>query len=292
MKTLKQIVKSTWNKMKIGVASALVGATLLANNSRAESSNWLSLELEPIKFGTESAASIHIGNIPEYLRNVPVHHDDSYVPLSPLPNSQLDITCNSRIMDLLNLKIWFFDIIGVGIGLGGGIDTSRSAGQRYDYSVHYGNWGPAFVMYNVGLNSDQNLFKYFFELKTPMIQLWNRNDEEEQRGISFFAGYEPNIESANLTAFDGWRRYGSTEVNKSYDLGKISYDRLYAGIDLKLSKNSARTSGDLLSLTGIRFYCAKDIGKTEFTEAASDFNITTKDPSLLFGGSVYLKHTF
>jgi len=272
---------------------------------------WFFLEFEFFRFipGRTTEDGISVNRIPEYFRAVPVHRDDPYFSLSPLPDKAPFINSIRSGSIKPSLKLWFLSTVAIGFILGeiddlGFGETSNVhdgppsdlpvggafGAASYDYAQHYNNWGPAYVMYELRREEESsNRLKYFVEAKTPDIDF--KIEDSTKLCISLFGGYQPDFTKRHVDAINGWHRWGSFERKDYYRLGDIRFNQVYGGLNFgfRFSRNRFEDleQEDYMGF-GIKVFVSKYLQRTNITDAGRDFDLKFGKIPLLFGIGLYL----
>jgi hypothetical protein len=241
-------------------AGVLVGTTALSKPAYAEMPEWLHFSVEPFRadLGTTESTT-QISNIPEAYRTVPSHPHDPKTNIKPIPDGTYLHAPEFKIIDYGRAQVSLFDLVGIGVRFATSseddeepmadyFDEANFEGNAYNYAPHYApSWGDAFVLYQVYYETDVPPVGFFVEGKTPYLKVF---DGVKIRG---FGGWEPDVAEIEFKGMNGYHRWNSQEVREEFDLGEVSMDRIYAGLEVSLD-NQEENGWDV----GLRLYYMKN----------------------------------
>jgi hypothetical protein len=252
------ICTSTKAAIWIGVMVGVVMGHTMRLRAEERENKFLYFGVEFFKADiSKTESQVGVSNVPLEIRTVPSHPDDPYTPIAPLPDGTFEISPSFRILDYLRAKCMLWDIVGGGIRIAGSwadeedhtgpvrlFDTEHFQGEYYNYAPHYSaSWGAAYVLYQTYYDVEVPVVGFFVEAKTPATKI------VEGFAASLFGGYEPDVAKIHIRAMNGWDRWDSMQVRQEFDLGKVSVDRAYTGLEFSFPHED----GDALEL-GFRLY--------------------------------------
>jgi hypothetical protein len=216
--------------------------------------------------GTELANLI---TIPEYIRDVPIHPDDTYAnPKNNAPIKNGKLTWNANGADVngkigIGFKEGKFDFRG---GLNGGISGILISGRERNYTNFPGTSkkgvGAALTYYGIGMG--------LYSLGLNAEVLLNLNDN-----FDLFLEYFDNFIPTSLSLTDGWDRNSTIQIYKKYLLADVSFC------------NTFKVGGKfhMGGITYLRFFAgAKVLSMGNKTAMAEETGLTTKPISFFIGG--------
>jgi hypothetical protein len=193
--------------------------------------NWPGITWQKSVFG------LAVRHVPLDMRTVPVHRDDPFISLDPLPDvspfsREVRLSDDEILWHMIGVKVWFYSTIGFGIRLQPVSDDlvgdnfgKGLVGESYNYAPHYGpRWGAAYIAYKIGIREESSVFPWLLgndflsvsvEVKSPMV--WFSGDETF--GVSLVGSFRPLFRTVTVYAYNGWDRWGTFELNKSEELG-------------------------------------------------------------------------
>jgi len=265
------------------IGAALVGIPLFFVNPPKATGEELYFEGGiDSEFDIGATPSFQITNIPEYIRDVPKHPDDNYALDSNVaPISDDAITLSDSLRGRLEGK--------VGIGVKGNwydfkldaragftLDSASEIRER-NYTNHPGTnlsgTGAALTYYRIFINEDISpLFgaDAKFSVKLPKF---NHSDETEW---NCFVEYSADFFN-KLYIENGWDRYGSLQVNDSYEIASIIDHIIKAGVTRVCLGKPLEFSSE--------FFAGVDFPQLIKTDAGSQIGITIY-PSLIVGAKL------
>lgn len=285
-------------KNYLSIALVVLSIILPANYSEAanqepQSSKILYFEIEPVWDFSKTKIEINIPSIPESVRTVPSHPSDPYTPIAPIQDGSYSHDSLKMHISSLRAKCLLWNLIGVGVRITGGIDNDENkgwvrlfdkdfAGNYYDYSDHYSPyWGDAYVIYQTRVKTEVPNFGFFLEAKSPTVTINKGIFEQYPMSINIIGGWEPDVAKVSVYAMNGYDRWDSMEVRQEFDLGEVSFDRIYGGIEFGFTSDEIIIGGKLLYF----FNQYKD----NLTDLGDEAGITKSGEKGTFAGSLFIR---
>jgi hypothetical protein len=211
---------------------------------------------------------VQIGTVPLSLRKVdyPLYGNPlvgsslTFPDAPPLPQS---ITYSSARVNLLTGRLWFFEMVGFGVGLRTGKPENYTFGEAT--GSYHGNWGYYWdAGYWFKVDSKPNWLRLLIEVKTPPLKIEPSDGGSSFSELSVFAGYEPNIYSVSLSSVKECYWWGSYQTIS--ELSTTTVDAWYAGISFQVG-NKGYYGKSSNERGGLRLYFANEMASHEFTPA-------------------------
>lgn len=248
-----------------------------------DSRSIIALELEMFRLSTYNRGDATITKVPEYFRRVPQESNPQLKTDPLLDKSPFGLKTDCGFGDYLNLKIWFFSSIAVGIGLRGNSydDDTKKVSSYYLYPERP---APFYVGYGFTISeeTEKRIFRYFIEVKTPSLVAFTIPNPQVNYNIKIFGGYEPRSTTFTIRAENGWHTWGTFKPMQKLTLAQIDVtSKYYYGLSLEAhDEDSKKVIGF------VKLFMTNNDYKLRHWEDGEGFGISFKKKFFLFGGSL------